>query len=160
MKIRYLEAMYGLGPDQSHVAVPVDAEKKLERMARDLVGTEDLVAIYVPLATPEIYDPKSVLRGKVVGAVKLLPMPEGHTTRDYFFDDLADGKRRWPFGYPCDVVLYPRAERRFDLKPLIELVHGSGQFATYAKMFQSGPVEVRPDLGDRLLTRLRDACRD
>jgi hypothetical protein len=61
MKIRYLEAMYGLGPEQTHIAVPTDAEKRLARMAKDLVGTDDLIAIYVPLATPRRRVPSMAL---------------------------------------------------------------------------------------------------
>jgi hypothetical protein len=57
------------------------------------------------------------MRGKVVGAVKLLPMPTGRNVRDYYSDDLANGKRRWPVGWPGEVVLYPSPEVRFDVKP-------------------------------------------
>ena len=154
MRVRYLEAMHDLGPDQSHVAVPPEADKKLARMAKDLVGTEDLIAIYIPLSTPESYDSASAMRGKVVGAVKLLAMPRGKVVSDYYFEDPVDRKRRWPIGWPCEVFFYPPAEARFDLKPLIEVVHGVGQFPAYTSMFQSGPVEVRADLGERLLRRL------
>src|SRR4051812_8874289 len=101
MKVRYLEAMYDLHPDESHVAVPPEADKKLARMAKDLVGTNDLIAIYIPLSTPGTYDKASAMRGKVAGAVKLMPMPPGKTVRDYYFDDPVERKRRWPIGWPC-----------------------------------------------------------
>src|SRR6266849_5673622 len=125
MKIRYIHAGYGLEPELDHIAVPAESEKRLRGMADKLVGTEGLIAIYVPLTTPEIYGGAMPMRGKIVGAVKLLPMPTGRNVRDYYFEDWTDGKRRWPVGWPCEVVLYPRPEARFDLKPVVELVHGA-----------------------------------
>ena len=81
-------------------------------------------------------------------------MPTGRNVRDYYFEDWADGKRRWPVGWPCEVFLYPHPEARFDLEPVVELVHGAGQFSAYAGRLQSGPIDVTPDLGARLLQRL------
>jgi hypothetical protein len=116
--------MYGLERDQSHVAVPVGAEKKLNEMAEQLVGTDDLIAIYVPMNTPPVYGGDD-LRGKVAGAVQLVEMPVGKSTGDFVFKDLIDGSLRWPTGWPCQVVFFPPSGNRFDLGPLVELVHGA-----------------------------------
>ena len=37
-------------------------------MADELVGTKDLIAIYVPEGTEDVYEP-GAMRGRVVGAV-------------------------------------------------------------------------------------------
>jgi len=84
--IEYLEAMFGLGSDQDHIAVPAQAEATLQKMAKRLVGTDDLIAIYIPEGTEDAYQVGN-RRGRVAGAVKLLPMPPDKTIADYYFND-------------------------------------------------------------------------
>ena len=76
MKFRYLEPLYGFSAEQPHIAVSDRGEAKLREMAEALVGSDDLVAIYIPEGTEEVYQPGN-MRGRVVGGVQLLPMPDG-----------------------------------------------------------------------------------
>jgi hypothetical protein len=72
------------------------------RPRAELSGNDDLVAIYIPEGTDEAYQPGK-RRDRVVGAVRLLPMPRGKSVTDYFYRDL-DGSLRWPFGWPREAV--------------------------------------------------------
>ena len=61
-------------------------------MGAELPGTDGLVAIYIPEGTDEAYQPGK-MRGRVVGAVRLLPMPLGNPVTDYFYRDLDNSLR-------------------------------------------------------------------
>src|SRR3954447_22540853 len=105
--IRWMTAFYRFRPECAYVGVPERGRAALLEMAADLVGTSGQVAIYVPEGTEDVYRPGPA-RGRVVGAVRLLPMPTGRRVEDYFYNDW-DGSRRWPIGWPCQVV-YALAE--------------------------------------------------
>jgi hypothetical protein len=137
MRFRYIAPQYGFPPDFDHIAVPAGAEDILERMRRELVGTDDLIAIYIPEGTEAGY-PADRMRGRVVGAVRLLNMPAGRDTSDYFYDDL-EGRRRWPIGWPCVAVLHPPIDECPRLRDLVEMSHGARSFAPYVARFQNGP---------------------
>jgi hypothetical protein len=147
----YLEPMYGFSEDQKHIAVAARAEEKLHEMAKRLVGTDDLIAIYIPEGTDDVYQPGS-MRGRVVGAVKLIPMPPGKTIQDYYFTDWGDGNRRWPVGWPCEVIFKPPVEMAPVLRTLVELLHGPGNFQPYVARLQHGPIA----LDHKMAKRLRD----
>lgn len=140
MRFRYIEPMFGFGADQKHVCVPHGADQLLQDMASDLVGTDDLIAIYVPEGTGDVYGAQA-MRGKVVGGVRLLPMPDGKTIRDYFYRDW-DGSLRWPVGWPCEAVYAPPVEQCPTLRGLVELLHGPESFKPYVARFQKGPFEL------------------
>src|SRR5438132_1359218 len=133
--------MYGLGREQEHIAVPANAEAKLKQMAGRLVGSDDLIAIYIPEGTDDVYQVGNK-RGRVVGAVRLLPMPPGNTIHDYYFDDLMTQKRRWPVGWPCKVVFAPPDGDCPVLRTLVELLHGPGNFQPYVGRLQYGPIDL------------------
>jgi hypothetical protein len=148
MRFRYLTALYGLRPNQTHIAVPELGEERLHQMAADLVASEDLVAIYVPLGTEEDYRPGN-MRGRVVGGVRLVPMPKGKSTRDYFFDDL-DGSPRWPVGWPCRVVYAPAVEECPLLRSIVDAAHKPNSFQPYVSRLKRALFQVDRKVADRL----------
>lgn len=148
MRFRYLAPLYGFSSDQTHIAVPDLGEAKLLQMAHDLVGSDDLVAIYIPEGTEEVYQPGN-RRGRVVGGVRLVPMPKGRSIRDYFFHDW-DGSLRWPVGWPCRPVYAPAVEECPVLRSIVDAVHGPNSFQPYVARLQSGPFSLDRRVADRL----------
>jgi hypothetical protein len=137
MRFRYIEPLYGFYKEIDHIAVTESATKKLTEMADALVGTDDAVAIYIPETTDDVYEAGNK-RGRVVGAVRLLPMPAGKAIADYFYHDW-DGKLRWPVGWPCIVVAHAPAEICPTLRTTVTDAHGPNAFYPYVKQFQHGP---------------------
>src|SRR5438309_7714064 len=103
--IRWIIAQYGFGPGETHIGVPENGRTQLQQMADELVETSGLVAIYIPLGTPDGYEPGGMC-GRVAGAVRLLKMPPGRRMEDYHYDNL-EGVRQWPIGWPCKAVYAP-----------------------------------------------------
>ncbi len=149
MKLKYLEPMYGFEPEITHVAVPIGAESRLGEMAARLVGTDDLIAVYVPEGTADVYEVPG-MRGKVVGAVKLLPMPKGRSTQDYFYNDW-DGTRRWPNGWPCKAVYAPPIQKCPLLRTAVDFLHGLDNFGPYVSRLQYGPIDLDGKMAKYLL---------
>jgi hypothetical protein len=148
MRFRWIEPMYGFKVENGHVAVPANAEAALREMAGELAGTDDLVGIYVPEGTDEVYE-VGAMRGRVVGAVRLLPMPEDKSIEDYFFKDW-DDSLRWPIGWPCAPVYGPPVEDCPVLRTQVEYVFGTEAFGSYVARFQHGPFRLEPKMADRL----------
>lgn len=140
MRFRYIEPMFGFEAGQTHICVPQGADDALRNMSDDLVGSDDLIAIYIPQGTHDVYEVND-MRGKVVGAVRLLPMPPGKTTADYFYKDW-DGSLRWPVGWPCEAVYAPPIDQCPMLRSLVELLFGPDNFKAYVARFQRGPFEL------------------
>lgn len=67
MKFRWIQPLYGFDPGIDHVAVPDNAGRVLREMADGLVPSQELLAIYIPEGTDEVY---------AVGAMKGRP-PRG-----------------------------------------------------------------------------------
>jgi hypothetical protein len=149
MRIRWIEALYGFSLDQTHVAVTANARGPLLKMADELVGTDNLVAIYVPEGTEDVYEPGN-MRGRIVGAVRLLEMPAGSGIEDYPIPDWDqhegvpgwDGSIRWPLGWPCAAVLAPDPAKCQTLRTLVSTVHPGKPFGDYALQFQHGPFRL------------------
>jgi hypothetical protein len=139
MRFRYIAAQYGFPPDFDHIAVPAGAADMLGRMSRELVGTDDLIAIYIPKNTLAGY-PADNMRGRVVGGVRLLNMPAGMGITDYFYADL-EGTRRWPIGWPCLAVIHPPVEECPRLEYLVEMHHGPNS-SSYAARLHNGPLRL------------------
>jgi hypothetical protein len=152
MKVHYLEPMYGFSKDHTHIAVPREAEETLTKMVDQLLGTDDLIAIYIPEGTDAVYEPGS-LRGRVVGAVSLIEMPSGKSKADYFYDDW-DGTRRWPIGWPCRVVFAPPTDRCPLLRSLVEYCFNRSDFKTYVAPLQRGPIPIAGKMASEILKRL------
>jgi hypothetical protein len=148
MRFRYLVCLYGLYSHQCHIAVPDKAEKKLRGMADDLVGSDDLVAIYIPEGTAEVYQPGNG-RGRVVGGVQLLPMPEDRGIRDYFFRDW-DESLRWPIGWPCRVIYSPPVDKCPVLRSMVDTIYGPNNLKSYVGQLRDGPLKLSHEFGDRL----------
>lgn len=148
MEFRWIEPLFGFDADISHIAVPNNAEKRLDAMAADLAGSENLIAIYIPEGTEEIYKP-GASRGRVVGAVRLLAMPSANTTADYFHRDW-DDSLRWPVGWPCEVVYAPPTDDCPYLRSIVDRLHGPGSFGPYVGRFKHGPFELDPRVAREL----------
>ncbi len=138
--IRWIAAQYGFGPDKTRIAVPENARAVLTEMSRELIGTSGLVAIYLPEGAEDVYQPRGK-RGRVVGAVRLVPMPPRRRIEDYFCDDW-DGSRRWPIGWSCEVVFVPEESECPFLREHVEHHFGPGRFGGYVARFQHGPFEL------------------
>lgn len=148
MRFHYLQPMYGFSSEQTHVAVPDVVEGTLDQMAGGLVGSEDLIAIYIPEGTEEVYQPGN-MRGRIVGGVQLRSMPHGKTIQDYYFEDW-DGSRRWPIGWPCKVIYAPPIDQCPVLRSIVDQVHGPNCFQPYVSRLQNGPFELDRGVADKI----------
>lgn len=146
--LRWITPLYGFGPDCEHIGVPENARAPLQAMAGELVATQGLAAIYIPEGTEEVYEP-GAMRGRVVGAVRLVQMPPGRRMEDYFYDDW-DHTRRWPIGWPCEVIYAPGESEGPSLREHVEHVYGAGSFSGYVSRFQLGPFALEPRMRERL----------
>jgi len=148
MKFLYLTPLYGFGPDHRHIAVPANAEKKLREMGDRLAGADDAVAIYIPEGTDDVYQVGN-MKGRVVGAVRLDPMPLDKDIQDYFYKDL-DGSLRWPIGWPCTAVYAPPPHDCPVLRSVVTDAHGPTAFRPYVRRLLQGPVDLDPKVRNRL----------
>ena len=149
--LRYIGPLYGFGPDIDHIAVGDNAKARttLSEMGQELPGTDRLIAIYIPESTDEAYQP-GLQSGRVVGAVRLLPMPLDRAITDYFYRDV-DGSLRWPFGWPCEAIYAPPVEECVYLRTVVDMVFGPRSFAPYVKRFQTGPFRLEPRVAAELM---------
>lgn len=150
--IRWIEAVYGIpeveADNRMHIAVPETARTALLGMADDLVGTNQLIAHYVPEGTEDVYRP-GAKRGRLVCLVKLVPMPSDKKVEDYFYDDW-DKTRRWPIGRPAELICAPPVAECPLLREHVETLFGSGSLGGYVKRFQKGPFKLEHDMCERL----------
>ncbi len=146
--IQWITPMYGFGADCTHVGVPEIARPILKEMASELIGTSGLIAVYIPEGTEEIYEPGG-MRGRVVGAVRLVKMPRRKKVEDYYYDDW-DGSRRWPIGWPCKVIYAPDEDECPFFRDHIEHLFGPDSFGSYVSRFQLGPFRLEPVVQERL----------
>jgi hypothetical protein len=150
--IRWIEAVFGSPkPDEenrTHIAVPDTARTPLLEMAADLVGTDQVVALYVPEGTEEVYKP-GAKRGRIICLVQLVGMPPNGKVEDYFYNDW-DGSRRWPIGWPARLVCAPPVTECPVLREHVESLFGAGSFAGYVRRFQKGPFPLEPAMRERL----------
>jgi hypothetical protein len=151
LDIRGITAMFAFseGETHTHIGVPEKGHDKLLEMVHDLEGTRGQVAIYVPLGTDDVYNPGQQ-RGRVVAVVELLPMPAAKGITDYYSNDLVDGSRRWPYGWPCRVVYAPPVAECPSLREHVESLHGSGSFQGYTARFQFGPFPLEDKMRPKL----------
>jgi hypothetical protein len=153
-ELSYIEPLFGFDPKMSHIAVcdSDDARTVLSEMGRTLPETNRLIAIYIPLGVAPGYGYNSQA-GRVVGAVRLLPMPTGRSIYDYYHHDELDPERRkrWPTGWPCETVYAPPADQCLYLRTVIDTVYGAGRFQPYASRFQYGPFRLEPQVAAMLL---------
>ena len=148
-RIFYLSPAYGFDRNMAHVGAPDIAEVKLREMGESLAGTDGLVGIYIPESTEEAYQPGN-MRGRVVGTVKMLPVPSGKGISDYFYRDW-DGSLRWPIGWPCEVVHAPNVDDCPYLRSIVNDLHGANAFAPFTSQFQHGPIKIIPNVSAAIL---------
>lgn len=154
MRHRWITPLYGFSPDIAHIGVPATAQQQLQTMASELAGTNDLVAVYIPEGTEDVYAPGN-MRGRIVGAVRLLKMPRRKTIADYSYQDW-DGALRWPIRWPCTAVLAPPELLCPTLRTLVDLVfRRPGSFAPYVARFLTGPFRLEPQMTDALATYIQ-----
>ena len=150
--IRWITAVFGTPETReerrSHIGVPGSGRSALQKMADELIGTQGQVALYVPEGTDEVYRPGDK-RGRVIAAVKLLEMPPGRKMDDYFYDDW-DGKRRWPIGWPCQLILAPPQHECPPLRDHVEHLFRTGSFGPYLARLQKGPFSLDAAMRERL----------
>lgn len=146
--IRWITPLYGFELSCKHIGVPENARARLQSMANELIGGAGLVAIYIPEGTEDVYE-AGRLRGRVVGAVRLVEMPPSRRMEDYFYDDW-DGSRRWPIGWPCDVVFAPDESECPTLREHVEHFFGPSSLGGYVSRFQYGPFELEPVMREGL----------
>lgn len=155
--ITWITAVYRDRRERAHIGVPPCGCVKLREMSDDLVGTGCHVALYVPEGTEDVYNTEEK-RGRVIGLAELLPMPEGRTMEDYYYDDL-DGSRLWPIGWPCRVVCEPPVHQCPRLREHVESLFGPGSFGGYVRRFhQQGPFGLEPDMRARLNRDFAEIC--
>ena len=117
-------------------------------MSDELLATGDLLGIYIPEGTDDVYE-VGAMKGRIAGAVRLLPMPEGRRPEDYVYRDYyqaPDEEPRWPFGWPCQVVLETNLEKVLSLRSLVGFAHPRTTFGVYAAQFLQGPVRLGPEM--------------
>jgi len=148
-RIYYLSPAYGFDETLAHVGAPENAEARLREMGECLAGTDGLVGIYIPESTEDAYQPGN-MRGRVVGTVKMLPMPIGKDISDYVYKDW-DGSLRWPIGWPCEVVHAPGVDVCPYLRSIVQDLHGPNAFAPFTSQFQHGPIKIMPDVSKAIL---------
>lgn len=159
--IRWIKPTYGApipdGDKLTQIEVPEMARATLKEMARELVGTNGLVALYVPLGTEDVYSP-GVMRGRIICAVELLAMPPDKKLEDFFSTDW-DGSRRWPIGWPARLIYSPPVAECPFLKEHVESLFGSGSFSSYAARLHVGPFRLEQAMRDRLNADYRSLGR-
>ena len=146
--IRWITPLYGFGSDCEHIGVPENARRALAGNVKRTCWARGLVAIYIPEGTEDIYEPGE-MRGRVVGAVRLVKMPSGRKMEDYYYADW-DGSRRWPIGWPCKPVYAPDVSKCPVLREHIEHLFGPGSFGSYVSRFQHGPFRLESSVRERL----------
>ena len=149
--LRYIEPLYGFEPSIDHIAVGDNAKARdtLLEMGRVLPNSNHLVAIYIPESTDAAYQP-GLKSGRVIGAVRLLPMPKNSAVTDYFYPDI-DGSLRWPIGWPCEAIYAPSIEECVYLRTVIDLLYPPHSFAPYVKRFQTGPFRLERPVAVKLM---------
>ncbi len=147
-EIQWITPLYGFGANCCQIGVTESARDILGKMAKELLETDGLIAIYIPEGTPNIYNPEAT-RGRIVGAARLIKMPRRKTIEDYFCDDY-DGSRRWPIGWPCEAVYAPETAECPVLREHVEHLFGARSFAGYVSRFQRGPFSLEDQMRQRL----------
>jgi len=146
--IRWITPLYGFGSACAHIGVPEKARSVLRDMVHDLVRTSRLAAIYIPEGTEDVYQPGG-MRGRVIGAVRLVQIPYGRMIEDYYYRDW-DGSLRWPIGWPCVAVYAPDESKCPFLRGHVQSLHGPGTFGHYVARFQQGPIRLEENMRERL----------
>ncbi len=148
MRITWITALYGFDETQDHIAVQREGEARLRQMGRELVGTGDLVAIYIPEGTDERYNPGK-MKGRVVGALELRSIPPGEDVDNYFFRDW-DGRLRWPYGWPCKAVFAPPEDECPPLREFVISLGISDSYQPFVAQFLLGPFRLPRRLSSAL----------
>lgn len=142
LPVRWLFPLYRFGADFAHIAVAPGSRPRLLAMGQDIAGSDAACGIYVPLSAPEAWGGRA-LRGRIVGAIRLLAMPQGLGMPDFPHFD-RDGRPRWPYGWPCGVIrVLPPDDCRRLRDVMFEALGDDILFPAFASRFQFGPVPVR-----------------
>jgi len=140
--IRWLQARHRFGEDCGHIAVPDTGLPRLREMAGELVGSNDLVAIYIPGGAAKARESGEKL-DRLVGTVQLVSMPLGRSERDYQCPDPMDESGHWPYGWPCRVVHAPPPPQCPLLSDLIKEVYGPGApFQVFVAPLRYAPMRL------------------
>jgi hypothetical protein len=76
-------------------------------------------------------------------------MPKRRRMENYFYEDW-DGSRRWPIGWPCEVVYAPDEAECPSFREHVEHQFGPYSFGGYVSRFQRGPFPLETAMQERL----------
>ena len=140
MSILWITPLYVFDDKITRIAVQDSSKKKLIEMAADIEGTDHTAAIYIPLKTPNVHR-AGLKKGQIVGLVRLPHLPKDKTINDFYNIDY-DGKKKWPYGWPCEVISYLNADDYISLCSIINKSKESYSFSQYTEQFQYGPAKL------------------
>lgn len=144
MGIKWITSLYGFDADIKHFSVPRGGKKGLLDMYAEMQGSKHTVAIYIPLKTPPVHKKSRKSKGKIVGLVRVLPLPAGKGVDDYPTPDYFENKS-YPYGLPCEVALAPDVEKCEMLRKAIDIV-GEYDLAAFASALHARPMRIGHDL--------------
>lgn len=155
--IRWIAAVYAIrftkdGQPRSSISVPLAGRNKLQEMADDLVGTENMVGAYLTIDGPKCAHPE-IARGRIIGAAQLLEMPKGRRMEDYPCEDQS-GASRWPLGWPVKWIYLPAEDRCPELREYVQALIPQGNFRQFTEPLQNGPMEINHAMGAGLTADL------
>jgi hypothetical protein len=155
--IKWITGVYAIrftkdGPPRSSISVPLAGRSKLQEMADDLVGTENMVGAYLTIGGPRCAHPE-IARGRVIGAACLLEMPKGGRMEDYPCENLG-GAPRWPLGWPVKWIYLPPEDRCPELREYVKALIPGGNLRRFTEPLQIGPLEISPTMGAGLTADL------
>jgi hypothetical protein len=123
-------------------------------MVAELLGTTGLVAIYIPEGTEAAWG-SAGQHGRVMGAVQLLPMPEGLRMESFPSYDLDGVTKRWPIGWPSRTIYAPPPPEAYWPRLRDHVQHFGWGFGAYVARFQQGPFKLEKAMQDRLNDEFR-----
>lgn len=152
-EIKWITAVYGIrlskgGPPRESISVQRGALEALEHMRKDLAGTQDLVAVYLPKTGPNPFHSQDA-PGRVIGVARLLDMPEGRGPEDYPCDNLA-GERQWPIGWPVEWVKRPAEKDCPVFQEFIDNLVPPHDRRNYLAKFHLGPFPLEREMREAL----------
>ena len=151
--ISWLTCVFGFEKDTPHISIPNgpndNGVKILGKMADKLVGTDELIALYIPLSVDtKVWPHAKDKNGRIVGTAKLIEKPEDMKIEDYYcldwseLDKNGNPVKRWPIGWPCEVVHYLKKDECINFRHIVE-TNTENSFDQWTAGLQSGPREIK-----------------
>ena len=157
--IEALSPVFRLDPRGDRFCTNAQGQRNLAQLGGRLAGTPELVGLCTTEGVEPGCQPEAAPAGRVVALVRMLPMPQGRTMRDYASGCMATcvgiAVDQWRFGWPS-VTVFVSPDGGPVLREAVELVIGRSSFADLAAGFENGPVDLRlmPALRNRLMSEI------